>query len=720
MIFYNTYEGLGLVAGKKRILKDGSRFASLFPINIGTDPIVNNSATVYDTIDFIAKVVKETLKDTEKLAPILKSTALQQTLPNIHNFFYDHYQYKLDKVGTEQIRSPSRAFKNRIDGIDCDCFATSVSSLLCNMGIPHFLKIIAIGGRSYFQHIYVIVPKFTNADITKRSNYWVIDPVIDKEKNEKSSFDKEANNITKTHTQKMSIPLQYLNGIENDTLGNEFEGIDEELQGLGSDDELGIAMAFRNRLKRHVNNTVRKIDQSPKSVEAAFNVPRLRSQYVELQTALKGTDDQLMETLEKLSGEEHDALNGNLQEFGNAVCGHDDFLYGALFGDLDEEMLSAVDGLGKKGKNKAKMQTGNKVKKGQFTKIKNAVKISKDAGKKFGNKSGSALKKVGKAIVKGNPVSVAARVGFITAMRTNLATIAERCYWAIQGQSFSTSKGITPVYYNACVRLYDMVKKVFVNVLKGDESALRTAIVNGRAAKKIALVLKGKGMRGVEEVSGFGSVHGLGAVVAATSTAAAATFLAPIIAFVKKNFSSIKMVASKATSFSKKRKESKAPKSPINSESDTVTNENGTRSEAPSDNIRDNINESIEQSKQPDATINEKDGSAKKASEENEKEPGRSISENDNADVSNDERNVAAKDSSTSPKKSNTGLIIGLSSAAVIAGIVIALKKKPASKSIDGLGNFSEKRETKKLKASMSKKKLKLPHGYKVVKRVTI
>lgn len=667
-----TYNGLGLVAGKHRILKDGKKFETLFTETLGTDPVVNKTASVYDTVDFVADVVKNTLKDTEKLAPVLKSSTIQQTLLNIHNFFYDHYQYKLDKPGVEQVRRPSRAFKDREKGIDCDCFSTSVSSVLTNLGIAHYLKIVALNGKDYFQHIYVIVPKFKNADITKRANYWVIDPVIDKEFNEKTSFDKEAKKITKTHTLKMSIPLQYLNGPDEDTLGNEFEGIEQELQGLGSNDDLGIASAFRNRVQKHVQNTIRKIDQNPTSVEAAFNAPRLRQQYAELALALDGPEDQLMQTLEKLSGEEHEALNDNLREFGHAVAGHDDYLYGALFGNLDENMLSSINGLGKKGNNRSNMQKANTGRKGQFTKIKNAVKLSKTANKNFGKKAGVVLKKVGKKIVKSNPISVAARAGFIVAMRTNLATIAERSFWGLQSRDFAKSKGISDDYYDACVRLYALTKKIFVNILKGDESALKSAILNGRAAKKVATVLKRQGMSGVEEVSGLGLVEGLGVVAAATSTAAATSFLVPIIAFVKKNFSSIKMVASSGTTFIKKRKDTKAGKSPKqDKKTDTVTNENGTKSEAPSTNMSDNINENVQQSKNPDSTINEHDGSIKIAAKNNAKDPG------DDTNVNNE------GEPTTSTKKSNTPLIIA-GAVILIGGLVLVLKPK-AKNSLKGI-----------------------------------
>jgi len=700
-------EGLGLVAFKKRNIKPGTQFNSLFPLPQGENKLINNTASVFDTLDFIATVVKGTLKDTEKLAQLVKGTSLEQTLANIHNFFYNHYQYKLDTPGIEQVRRPSRAWADRAKGIDCDCFSTSISSVLSNLQIPHYLKIVGINGRNYYQHVYVIVPKTPNADVNVRSNYWVLDPVIDIEYNQKSSFDKEAKNITKKHVKKM-IPLEYLNGLETDKLGNEFEGLEEEISGLGSDDELGIAMAFRNRLRRHVQNTIRKVEQNPTVVENVVQPQVFLKNLRRLNDSFRTNNEaKIVNTLEELSGEEEQMLQDQFRGYGSAINTSDDYLYNQMFGELDDNMLSAVDGLGRKGRSKQRQNNANKGKKGFFTKTKNAFKKSKEISKKFGKNAGKVLKKIGRQVVKNNPISLAARSGFLIAMRTNLGTIAERIYWGMQTKDFALSKGIGLQYYNLCQTLWAMTRKTFVNVLKGDESALRKAILNGRAAKKIAVQLKRRGMTGVEEVSGISGIYGLGTPVAAASVSSAASFLAPLIAFIKRNFKNIASVVKTGVKFIAKRRNKKQEAKSPNEAEEMVDNENGSQSEAPSNNIRSAASESFEQAKNPDATINENDGSVETASSENDKEPNQGQESGRTANKTN----LELENTGEEPKKSNTGIIVaGLGLAALAA---LAISKSGNKKSVNGLGatepcstasKVLKKSNNKFLKSKASKK----------------
>lgn len=702
-------QGLGLVALKQRNLKPGTVFESMWPKAEGETKLVNNSASVFDTLDFIKRVVKGTLNDTKRIVEVLKSSSLQQTLANIHNFHYTHYNYKLDTPGIEQVRRPARSWADRRKGIDCDCFTTSISSMLVNLQIPHYLKIVGINGRDYYQHVYVIVPKTPNADIRIRSNYLVLDPVIDIEGNEKTSFNKEAKNITKQYTKKM-IPLEYLNGlVDSDTLGNEFEGLENEVAGLGNDDELGVAQAFRNRMHRHIKNTIRKVEQNPTVVENVVQAPMFTRNLRRLNEAFETNNEaQIMGVLEELSANEDNMLQGQFSGIGAAINTNDDFLYGAVFGELDDNMLSAVDGLGRKGRNNQRQNKANQGKKGFFTKTKNAVKVSKTASKKFGKNAGKVLKKVGKQVVKNNPISLSARLGFLTAMRTNFGTIAERAYWGLQTKDFALSKGISLQYYNAAQALWEQTRKTFVNVLKGDESALRKAILNGRAAKKVATQLKKRGMRGVEEVSGLSGTHGLGAAVASASIASATAFLTPLIAFIKRNFSNIKIsdVAKKGVTFIAKRRSAKAAaKSPNEPASSLVVNENGTESEAPPTNTREAVEETVEQSKSPDETVNENDGSTEAAARANDTEPS----------TTEGARTSATQTDDSGEKKSNTGLIVGGIGLVVVAGLALSSKKKNKSE-VNGLG-FAAKKESKKLKKSLAKKGIKLPHGYKTEKR---
>ncbi|MDI1305391.1 MAG: hypothetical protein PSX42_11185, partial [bacterium] len=149
---------LGVTASGRRNIKDGSQYNSYFSDTIGTNPLVAKKADVFETLEFIDQLVKNTVGQTAKIAKVLKGSTLDETCRKIFSFFYTHYQYKLDKQGEEQLRTPSRAWKDRKTGIDCDCFAISVSSVLTNLGIKHAYRICEIANKGYYQHIYIVVP----------------------------------------------------------------------------------------------------------------------------------------------------------------------------------------------------------------------------------------------------------------------------------------------------------------------------------------------------------------------------------------------------------------------------------------------------------------------------------------------------------------------------------------------------------------------------------
>lgn len=705
---------LGITATHVRKIKSGTEYEKYFEPATGKTEVINEDATVHDTLDFVAVLVQKTLNDTKKIAQVLKRATLNDTCAAIFDFFYNNYQYKLDEYGVEQVRRPTRAWADRKQGIDCDCFTASVSSVLTNLGIEHHLKIIAINGKEHFQHIYVVVPKRQGLDINSRANYWVIDPVL-------NHYNEEAPNITKTKHLKMNgIPLHQLNGIDdvNGTdeqiygLGNEFEGIDEELSGLSGDEET-VGRVFKRRLRAHVTNTRRKIQSDPKLVANLYRPDVLVRQLTKLEGALAGNDEAHLDSvLEQLSATEHEAVRPELMGVYDAMHGHDDYLYGALYGAIDDNMLEAVMGLGRKGRSAKKAAKANKGKKGFFTKIKNVKKVLKSD--KFKGKLKAAIKKVGRFIKKTNPLLLAARGGFIMAMRTNFAKIAEKAYWGYQTREFARSKGISDSYYDACVKIKNKIVDTFVKKLGGDEGTIRKPIMNGRAAKKISKALKKKGMSGsTGELFGLGSVNGLGVVTAAasaTTITAALAFLTPII----------KMI----TGFKKKgggmEKDENGNPATETSE-DGATEMNNTEAEAsnPDASRRSSTIDNDGSIEQADAVNNEdpedyekkKTGSnVKKASSSS-----NSTATDSATDAATDEEAGSGTGEGAGAKKSNTGLIVvSVGGAALIALAMLKGKKKEGT---DGLGNFSAKRESKNLKTKLTKQGIKMPHGYKVEKR---
>lgn len=184
-------------ARKKRNIQSGYEYDHLFPASENDNKTIRKNANVYHTVDFIPKVVQETVDQTKRISKLLKGQSLYETCSNIWQFVYRHINYKKDQDGYEQIRSPARTWHDRQQGVDCDCYSVFISSILTNLGIPHILRITKYH-RDYFQHIYPIVPA-GNKHIT-------IDCVTDK-------FDHEV-----PYSEKKDYPmdLQYLNGFDGD------------------------------------------------------------------------------------------------------------------------------------------------------------------------------------------------------------------------------------------------------------------------------------------------------------------------------------------------------------------------------------------------------------------------------------------------------------------------------------------------------------------------
>ena len=145
---------LGLTASSKRNIRPLSDYAEVIPPRTELrreDAIRMSSATPEQTVMFMHKVIRETLQ-------------------NIWDFVYQHIQYVPDSAVMEQVRRPLRTLYDQKG--DCDCYATLIGSILTNLGIPFSLRIAKYNGRSYFQHVYVVV--------REGDKELVVDPVVDK------------------------------------------------------------------------------------------------------------------------------------------------------------------------------------------------------------------------------------------------------------------------------------------------------------------------------------------------------------------------------------------------------------------------------------------------------------------------------------------------------------------------------------------------------------
>lgn len=250
-------------ASKHRILADGKEFDNLFPKPDHTDTSKKENASVRDTVQLIKETVPQTKWHTAKIAPLLKGKDLKETCNNIWHFVYQHIQYKPDKTGIEQVRSPRRTWFERVKGVDCDCYSEFISTVLCNLGIPHKLRITMYTPDRGWQHIYPVVPidGRLNYPLEDHSQYIVIDCV-------KDDFDAEQPYL---EYKDYNMELQFLDGVNEDDDGTVNEGY--ELPELsGSIDMRDLATSDREELGNLFKNIGKGFQNVVNQVKHSVNV----------------------------------------------------------------------------------------------------------------------------------------------------------------------------------------------------------------------------------------------------------------------------------------------------------------------------------------------------------------------------------------------------------------------------------------------------------------
>ena len=417
-----------------RAIKDGSRYNPYFPPPDERDRVIIDDGEVTDTVELMEKVVWKYLDDTKRIAPLLRRPSTHETCKAIWEFIYGYVQYKLDKRGLEQLRRPARSWAERATGVDCDCMSIFASSILTNLKIPHKFRITKYSQDSW-QHVYVIVPT------TGANKYCVIDAVV-------SEF-----NYEKKYTDKMDYDMN-LKGINVAVLsgvsGNDhYDAVmATSLSGIG----LGATtnQSDLDKLYQNLVATRNAVAQNPGLVSTVDD-PQALIKMLDYAIGYWYTDKR-NEALEVLSKNEAQ-LN-----MSNGVSS-----IGGIAFDNDELALSGV------------------TVKGYFTNVKNTVKT-------VGQKVGQAAKVAVKAVVKYNPLSIAARGGFLLAMKLNLGKMASKLKWAYGSQQQAAAKGVNAATWQKSKNALSKVESLFADKLQGSKSALQNAILKGKAGNLSGIV----------------------------------------------------------------------------------------------------------------------------------------------------------------------------------------------------------------------------------------
>jgi len=255
-----------MVADRKRRLKDGREFDHLFPPPSETDTTIKKSANVEDTMELIRKALPKTQWQTDRIAKVLKGRTLEETCSNIWHFVYQHIQYRRDKEGVEQVRSPRRAWWDRKEGVDCDCYTVFILSILRSLKIDCLARITKYPKKypevPRWQHVYPIVPKPGHLEdyIDERDWYIVIDCV-------KDAFDDEQPYL---ECKDYDMRLDYLDGFDGEEREEEtiefadYDNVDlSDLASVYDDEEMGnifkkIGGAVKTAAKK-VGTVVKKV-----------------------------------------------------------------------------------------------------------------------------------------------------------------------------------------------------------------------------------------------------------------------------------------------------------------------------------------------------------------------------------------------------------------------------------------------------------------------------
>lgn len=433
----DTYHPETIVSGK-RTIRDGSRFNPYFPPPDERDRVIIQDGEVTDTVELMEKVVWKYLDDTKRIAPLLQRSSTIDTCNAIWEFIYKFIQYRLDKRGLEQLRRPARSWAERNEGVDCDCMSIFTSSILTNLQISHSFRITRYSADTW-QHVYVIVP------LEDSQRYCVIDAVVSKFNYEKPYSDKM------DYTMNLQgINVAVLSGVS----GNDHFDAVMATSLTGSDLGDTTPQQDLDKLYQNLVATRNAVAQNPRLVSTVDD-PQALLKMLDYAIQYWYTDkrDQALEILAK------NEQQLNLRNGISTVNGLD---Y-----DIDEFALSGINV------------------KGFFTNVKKAAQtVGKTVGKAastVGQKVGQAAKAAVKAVVKYNPLSLAARGGYLLAMKLNMGKMASKLKWGYATQQQAAAKGIDAGSWQKSKNALAKVEKLFADKLQGSRSALQNAILKGKA-----------------------------------------------------------------------------------------------------------------------------------------------------------------------------------------------------------------------------------------------
>lgn len=160
-----------------RKVQNGGKYNALIP-NSACEKVAFGEGDTYLSVQLILKQILQHNWQLEKVAKLLDTYVLEETLSKIHSFAYNHFQYKADGKA-QLLRSPACAWKTRYDGIDCKSYTIIVGCLLTQLGLRYYIRKIKqpTFEPEDFTHVYVIVPVNQQTG-TIQDGYYTIDATL--------------------------------------------------------------------------------------------------------------------------------------------------------------------------------------------------------------------------------------------------------------------------------------------------------------------------------------------------------------------------------------------------------------------------------------------------------------------------------------------------------------------------------------------------------------
>lgn len=438
------------------------------------------------TAETIEQVERKFRHRVAALAAHLKTGNPEQDVFNVWHWLKSNIAYKYDTTGVEEIRTPSRSFAERYTGVDCEDLAIFAASLLKLMGYRPKFTYVAFKGRESFGHIYVLC------------NGMVVDAVL-------NQFNEHPKYITK------SMKIEVLDGVDTQR---------PLIYGLGAvapadDITLGL-MEQQSKILKAAQTRNLSTDEKKELRKIRFCI--MLNELPERDVALD-----FMPYIDDITED------GGLRFVPDAPLGAlEEYLEGLdEDGYFDDDDFDEIDGLGAKKKKKSKAE------KKKARKEKRKKRLEKFKKSKFGK----ALNKAGKAFNRFlNPATIAARNGFLLAMKLNLFKIAGQLKWGYYTEQQAIAKGAKKEKWQKAVTTLKRVENVFEK-LGGKAKNLKNAILKGRATKKERERAKKqlKGIYGIDvDALLAGTGLGDGGITAGAAITAATAVITAVVSLIKK------------------------------------------------------------------------------------------------------------------------------------------------------------------------------------------